>query len=663
MNDKNLLNKLILLLCMIVGGVNATWADEVTIDFSKQGYANATDVTSVGIDNTDIIITFDKGTNSSNSPKYYNDGTAIRAYGGNTMTVSSESKIITKVVLTFGTGGNNNEITTNEGTYTNGTWTGYEHTVIFTVDGSTGHRRIQTVTITYKEMLENDIIGIDDSYSIDPSNKLELSATSTSGATVLYEIVPEGTTVPANSYQLENNILFASKRGTIIIRAYTDAFELYKAAEKIITVYVSGDKNELELSINDKDWEVGESYTFTIADFLSDGTTTLSSSNSEIVSVNGSTIKAVAVGTAIIKVDIEEGTDYLAGTGEFTVRVNDMEGTETAPNKLLTTIFAQGKTEDGNPNYSEGIEWSLLPKVTFSFVERGVQVSSAQGLFTLSTKNTEALVKVSLIMSTNNAGGNTVSVKVGDTSFQTTYGGITATDKLTLPKADNMVIEFEGYGTGDVIISINDIAQSVWIKSITLVEHAIGPELTLSTTGYASYCCKYPLDFTEKNENYRAWYVSNVEGTEVTFTEITGKIKGGTPFILYGKPETTCKLSFTNSDNELTDNMLKGTLSPTYIETTTGDGYTNFGLSGGKFMKISPGVMPANKAYLPVLTEIANSNARLSIVFKDDETTGILDHEPATTNNNNHYYNLNGQRVNPTKGGLYIVNGKKVIVK
>ena len=130
-----------LLLCFATGA----WADEVTIDFSQKGYANGTAVASVEQDG--ITITFDKGTNKNNAPKYYTDGTAVRAYAGNTFTVSS-SNTITKIELTF-SGGGSNEITADAGTFESPTWTGSATSVMFTIGGTSGHRRIQKIVVTY----------------------------------------------------------------------------------------------------------------------------------------------------------------------------------------------------------------------------------------------------------------------------------------------------------------------------------------------------------------------------------------------------------------------------------------------------------------------------------------------------------------------------------
>ncbi len=192
------------------------------------------------------------------------------------------------------------------------------------------------------------------------------------------------------------------------------------------------------------------------------------------------------------------------------------------------------------------------------------------------------------------------------------------------------------------------------------------PDVTIAESGYGSFCCEYPLDFSESNEDYKAWYVSKVEGATVTFTQITGTIAGGVPFFLYGTPGTYSLKVVAESTETLTDNLLRGTLAPTYVETVEGD-YTNFALSKGAFAKMNTGTVKANKAFLPVLTENLPSDggARLMIVFAEDGiVTDVVKNIRRDGDSNMHYYNLKGQRVeNPTKGGLYIVNGQKVVVK
>lgn len=139
------------LLMMLCG---TTWG-QATMDVwtaSEAGYGNGDAVTSVEIGGA--TVTFDKGTNT-NAPKYYSTGEAVRVYGGGTFTVSCESADISSVWLTFGSGDGTNEITVDKGTYTvnaetdEGKWSNSEatHSVTFTVGGSTGHRRIASISV------------------------------------------------------------------------------------------------------------------------------------------------------------------------------------------------------------------------------------------------------------------------------------------------------------------------------------------------------------------------------------------------------------------------------------------------------------------------------------------------------------------------------------
>ena len=72
------------------------------------------------------------------------------------------------------------------------------------------------------------------------------------------------------------------------------------------------------------------------------------------------------------------------------------------------------------------------------------------------------------------------------------------------------------------------------------------------------------------------------------------------------------------------------------------------------------GTIGANKCWLELPTSAA-SNAR-AIVFA--ETTGVKEVREVKEVNDDSFYDLNGRKVNiPTKKGIYILNGKKVVVK
>lgn len=115
-----------------------------SVDFSTMGYSNQTAVTTVDINNT-TTATFAKA-NGSTAPTYYTSGTAVRCYAKNTITISSQSAM-TGITFTFGSDDGQNAITADEGAYSNGVWTGNATSVVFTIGGSNGHRRIATITV------------------------------------------------------------------------------------------------------------------------------------------------------------------------------------------------------------------------------------------------------------------------------------------------------------------------------------------------------------------------------------------------------------------------------------------------------------------------------------------------------------------------------------
>ena len=74
------------------------------------------------------------------------------------------------------------------------------------------------------------------------------------------------------------------------------------------------------------------------------------------------------------------------------------------------------------------------------------------------------------------------------------------------------------------------------------------------------------------------------------------------------------------------------------------------------------GTVGAHKAFLPILTSTLSTTAREFLGFEEGNTTSI-DVRSKMEDGRGDVYNLNGQRVaQPTKG-LYIVNGRKVVIK
>ena len=193
----------LLSLLLLVSG-RAWAATEVVIDFTAQGYANAQDVTSLTVDG--VTVTLKKGTNS-NAPKFYTSGTAVRCYGGNTLTLSADNSI-TGVVFTFGSSDGTNEITASEGSYADGTWEGSADEVIFTIGGTKGNRRIAKLVVTLDDggvtpVTVNKPVITPEGGSYDEGDEVEVTITADEGCTIIYTtdgIVPSAA---AGSYYRE----------------------------------------------------------------------------------------------------------------------------------------------------------------------------------------------------------------------------------------------------------------------------------------------------------------------------------------------------------------------------------------------------------------------------------------------------------------------------
>lgn len=106
-------------------------------------------------------------------------------------------------------------------------------------------------------------------------------------------------------------------------------------------------------------------------------------------------------------------------------------------------------------------------------------------------------------------------------------------------------------------------------------------------------------------------------------------------------------------------NLLNGVTEASTLE--KGKGYLLISDDGKPKFRVSGGVeVPAYKAYL---NKQYSSTSTLSVSFgSSDIVSGIGAVDAATAGEQGVYYDLQGRRVlNPTKGGIYIIDGKKVI--
>lgn len=220
-----------MLVAVLCAGFTSAWGADETVTFSSQGYSNQQAIESYS--GTNFSISFNKGTNS-NAPKYYTSGTAIRAYGGNTITVSSTTKTIAGITITFGSSDGSNAITTNVGTYSNGTWAGEATSVTFTIGGTTGNRRLSAIDVTYK-VSANTVATptfnpAEGTYT--SAQNVEISTT-TNGATIYY--TTDGTDPTTNS-NVYSSAIPVSSTTSIKAMAVKDGLDNSSVASATYTI-------------------------------------------------------------------------------------------------------------------------------------------------------------------------------------------------------------------------------------------------------------------------------------------------------------------------------------------------------------------------------------------------------------------------------------------
>jgi uncharacterized protein YjdB len=470
--------------------------------------------------------------------------------------------------------------------------------------------------------------------------------TNPAGLTVTYSS-SDGTVATVNSST--GVVANPLKAGTTTITATFAGNDTYTSGNTSYTLKVLANPT---ISVSDDAIAWGE--TFTVDDSgITGGDITVTSGNTSIATVDGLEITPVACGKVTITVSTAENSDYRDGSATFELTITEPAGTSDAKSGDIVTTFT-----DKDLNYSSGgVAWSAsIDANSFesSSPSRGLQFGAAKGKFTLSTSAISGTItKVSILASTNES-NNTMGVKVGDTDFE-----CSDSKTITLTKENNVTYEFLGEATGDIVISCDDKAKSVYFKTITVTKD-VAASVTIPSSGFGTYCCEYPLNIPADNTDYAAYKVTKVEGTTVYFKKISGNVKGGVPFVLYGTPGSYgIPASTENCGNIPDNNLLSGTLAPTFVSST--DDQYCFGMSSGKFKKMS-GVLPAHKAYLMVdkATVDGESARTLNFVFEDDdEVTGI---NKVGTQKSNVMYDLQGRRITkPQRGQLYIVNGKKVL--
>ena len=214
-------------------------------------------------------------------------------------------------------------------------------------------------------------------------------------------------------------------------------------------------------------------------------------------------------------------------------------------------------------------------------------------------------------------------------------------------------------------LTLSDDASSIYIgrydgTTTTITSFMVcrlAKPMTMNAFEWTTFVSDKALDF--EGSGVTAYVVTGHTGNALDKTEVT-KVAANTPLLL-NAAAGDYNIPVAASGTAYTDNKLK---AGTGAAVAKEDGKTKYVLSLDAndkiaFMKINndPATVPANKAYLE-FDEVISAPS-----FSFGDATAIDYVRSKTEDVRGDFYNLNGQRVaQPTKG-LYIVNGRKVIMK
>ena len=483
---KNFLLKTCLTMLCLVLGIGSAWAEEVTWTASEQNYSNAESIESFTITEG---ITASLNKNGGTQPAYYNTGTALRLYAKNKMTISAASGYnITKIVLNLGSS-NTGTISTDPTGYSlatsTGTWSGNAASITFSNTASSGHARVESITVTYtKPSKKNYAVFKNKSITIHPNDEGNISefvnsTPSDYDGTVYFSC----SDIEGNTFMFDDsdNSYLAVAEGSVTLYASANATAKYNLINEELTINVEKAKKAANISF------ATPSYTFTVFD--ENKTTqnvsnpnslslTYTSSNENVANVDESgnvTINDYA-GTATITATFDGDDDYYAASASFDITVNRAQtGYAFSASSVDVTIgesFDVPTISAANPN----ADLTLTFSSSNSSVATVTPVTSAgRNSYALTIKGTgSTTIKASWQQTTRfERGEATYTLRVLDPngngeSSEVTYVKITG--DLELEDGLSLLIVNEG---AEKAMSTNQGSNTRGATSVTITSNSI----------------------------------------------------------------------------------------------------------------------------------------------------------------------------------------------
>ena len=371
-----------------------------------------------------------------------------------------------------------------------------------------------------------------------------------------------------------------------------------------------------------------------------------------------------------------EGIDNWKNKGGMKIRHNNDGVSSLGVSKV--TVVSGGTTPstktDVTLTYSATTASATTASIGETLANAPTLSSSVEGLtFTYESSNTSvAEVSTEGVVTIKGAGTTVIKAKfAGDDTYNSAEASYTltiteATYSVTIGETTNGQISTSPTTdvTAGTTVTITATPSEGYKLSTITVTGADETNVELSGTGntrtftIATFCSNKALDFTGIN-TIEAYYAKTVENGNVYLLRVYGTVAANTGLVIKG---ATTRIPVVESGDNLVGNLLIGVTTNTEVKAATDYVLTEknnvavFAQTG-----VNAATVSAGHAYLRVSAAKARTR---TIGIGGEGTTGIEnrfvdDNEQAEEV----IYNLGGQRVKNAAKGLFIINGKKKILK
>ena len=190
-----------------------------------------------------------------------------------------------------------------------------------------------------------------------------------------------------------------------------------------------------------------------------------------------------------------------------------------------------------------------------------------------------------------------------------------------------------------------------------------------NTAGYNSVCLPFAVSAADFGSEARLEQFTSTDGQSVSLTSTTDENAAGQPCFVYC-PETQTEWTLTKQNAHIVAEPIEASdgnavLHGSFTNAAIGAGQYKLTADGTAFgVTTNKGKVTAFRTYLTPATT-AGAAALLQVLHDGAEVTGVNTAvQPASVNQPVAIYDLTGRRVQRiTRPGIYIVNGKKTVVR